>query len=120
MEDNEGVRLTKSENATVDWIFGPYFSGLYVLLDSNRSYLNQGITWSIGILTAVILFILTYVSPLLNIKDSAGNVVGRSFDVLPNNIATADTLILATALSVACTFIANFMSRLMKGYLNII
>lgn len=119
MANGNHQELSINDKEDFKWISGPYFSGLYALIDSNRSYLNQGITWSIGILTAVIIFGLTYIAPLQEIRDASGIVTGRSFLAIFQNITDADVLVLAAVLSLAFAFIANFLSRSIKGYLNL-
>ena len=112
--------LTDYDKEKLQWITGPYFAGLYALLDSNRNYLNQGITWSIGILTAAIMFALSYIAPLQEVKNASGKVTGRTFAAILQNITNADILLLAAVPSLAFAFVANFMSRSIKGYLNLL
>lgn len=120
MIDENSEKLSDRDKEALQWITGPYFGGLYALLDSNRNYLNQGITWSIGLLTAVIIFVLTYIAPLQEIKDPSGGNASRSFVAVLNNITDADILLIATVFSLSFAFVSNFLSRSIKGYLNLL
>ena len=119
MADCAGASLTQEEKDVLKWISEHYLRSVYTLMDSNRVYLNQGITWSIGIISAVIIFGLTYISPLQEIKNPAGSVVERNISAIPNNITEADILLLTTVLSLSIAFVSNFLSRSIKGYLNL-
>lgn len=120
MSNGKTAQLSEEEKSAYEWICGPYFSAVYALLDSNRTYLNQGISWSIGILTAVIFFLFTYVAPLQEIKAPDGTVTGRSFEAMMENMTDADVLLLTSVISLSFAFVSNFLSRSMKGYLNLI
>ena len=112
--------LSGEEQKVFNWICGPYFSGVHSLMDSNRTYLNQGISWSIGILTAVIIFALTYISPLQEVKSPSGTVTGRSLAAVLQNLTDADVILLTAVISLSFAFVSNFLSRSIKGYLNLI
>lgn len=119
MDDDELPQLTDIEKDALEWVRGGYFSGVHALMDSNRTYLNQGISWSIGILTAVLIFGLTYIAPLQELRTPEGDLVGRSPAAILVNITDADILLLTAVLSLSFAFVANFMSRSIKGYLNL-
>ncbi|MGD9537109.1 MAG: hypothetical protein AB7P52_05070 [Alphaproteobacteria bacterium] len=117
MANGNGTTLSKQDQDSLKWISEHYLRSLYTLLDSNRVYLNQGITWSIGIISAVFIFGLTYISPLQDVRGPAGQ---RSAAAILDNITDADILLLTAVLAVAFAFVSNFMSRSIKGYLNLV
>lgn len=119
MGSEEIIELSAEEKTQLEWIKGPYFGAVHGLLDSNRAYLNQGITWSIGILTAVLIFGFTYIAPLQEIKNSDGEATGRALSAIAENITDGDILLLTAVLGLSTAFIANFLSRSMKGFLNL-
>lgn len=120
MNNSTSRTLSPPDKEYFEWIKGPYFSAVHALLHSNRAYLNQGITWSIGILTAVLIFGFTYIAPLQEVKDAGGNVTERSLSGILSNITEGDILLLTAVVSLAFAFVANFMSRSMKGFLNLV
>lgn len=117
--ENDDETWTAAERDALQWVRDTYFPAVHALMDSNRTYLNQGISWSIGILTAVIIFGFSYISPLQEIDPPDGDSTGRSFAAVLTNITAGDILLLTAALSLSCAFVSNFMSRSIKGYLNL-
>ncbi len=120
MSNGNGPELSKQDQDSLKWISEHYLRSLYTLIDSNRVYLNQGITWSIGIISAVFIFGLTYISPLQDVRGSDGRPSERSAGAILENITDADVLLLTAVLAVAFAFVSNFMSRSIKGYLNLV
>jgi hypothetical protein len=111
--------LNESENEDLKWISEHYLRSVYTLLDSNRVYLNQGITWSIGIITAAVLFSVTYLSPLQIRPADSGSAPQRLGMVgILDNLSDADVLLLTAVLAISFAFVSNFMSRSIKGYVN--
>lgn len=119
MDSETGGVLSETEESALGWIRSTYFPAVHALMDSNRTYLNQGISWSIGILTAVIIFGFSYISPLQDVTALEGEVAERSFSAILSNITDGDILFLTAVLSLSCAFVSNFMSRSIKGYLNL-
>ncbi|MBX3576081.1 MAG: hypothetical protein KF723_02645 [Rhizobiaceae bacterium] len=111
--------LSGTENEDLKWISEHYLRSVYTLLDSNRVYLNQGITWSIGIITAAVLFSVTYLSPLQIRPASLGGTPQRlGMAGILDNVSDADVLLLMAVLAISFAFVSNFMSRSIKGYVN--
>ncbi len=120
MSNETGQALNEEDANTLGWISEHYLRSIYTLIDSNRVYLNQGITWSIGIITAVFIFGLTYISPLQEVRVPNGQSSERSASAILENITDADILLLTAVLAVAFAFVSNFLSRSIKGYLNLV
>ena len=103
--------MTKSY---ADWVTQDYFRGVYTLINSNRTYLNQGITWSIGVVSAFYLAGLGFLRSTSTPDHGEG--IFKTLQTLPQN----DVFILTIAISVAIAIVSHFLSRSIKGYLNII
>ncbi|TIW60097.1 hypothetical protein [Mesorhizobium sp. WSM3873] len=116
----KALSLSEIENENLKWISEHYLRGVYTLLNSNRVYLNQGITWSIGIITAAVLFSVTYLSPLqVHPTDAGGTSQRLGIAGILQNVSDADVLLLMAVLAVSFAFVSNFMSRSIKGYVNL-
>lgn len=120
MSNEAATPLSKEDQDRLKWMSEHYLRSIYTLIDSNRVYLNQGITWSIGIITAVMIFGLTYMSSLQEVRSPDGRLIERSAPAILKNVTDADILLLTTVFTVAFAFVANFMSRSIKGYLNVV
>lgn len=120
MSTGTAKKLSKEYQDRLKWISEHYLRSVYTLIGSNRVYLNQGITWSIGIISAIFIFGLTYLSPLQDVRGPDGKLSGRSASAILQNITDADILLLTAVLAVAFAFVSNFLSRSIKGYLNLV
>lgn len=115
----EAPSLSEAEKEDLKWISEHYLRSVYTLLDSNRVYLNQGITWSIGIISAAVLFSVTYLSPLqVRTASPSGTSQRLGISGILQNVSDADMLLLTAVLAVSFAFVSNFMSRSIKGYVN--